>query len=148
VLKLTNPAQMAKVSAYIETTQTKSELQRKELQKDKTGIFTGSYAINYFTKEKIPIYVADYVLNSYGTGIVMGVPAHDQRDYEFAITYKLPIKFIIATDVQNQAYIGDGVHINSELINGLKIEAASKKIIDYLKTNKIGKTHITYKMKD
>jgi leucyl-tRNA synthetase len=111
-------------------------------------VFTGSYAINPFNNEQIPIYVADYVLNSYATGMVMGVPAHDQRDYEFALKYKLPIKFIIKTERLDKAFEGDGIHINSLLIDGLHNEAASKKIIDYLIEHKIGKEHITYKLKD
>jgi leucyl-tRNA synthetase len=111
-------------------------------------VFTGSYAINPFNNEQIPIYVADYVLNSYATGIVMGVPAHDQRDYDFAVKYKLPIKFVLETTNQQKAYEDDGVHINSPLSNGLLIEAANKKIITYLHEHKIGKEYITYKMKD
>jgi leucyl-tRNA synthetase len=123
-------------------------LLRKDVQKNKTGVFTGSYAINPFNNEHIPIYVADYVLNSYATGIVMGVPGHDQRDYDFAVKYKLPIRFVIETPNQKKAYEGDGSHINSFFINNLHIEAANKKIIAYLHEHKIGKEYITYKMKD
>jgi leucyl-tRNA synthetase len=146
--KLVTPSQKKIVDAYIEKTKTKTELQRKDLQKDKTGVFTGAYAINPFSNEQIPIYVADYVLNSYATGVVMGVPAHDQRDYDFASKYQLPIRFVIETSNQKQAYENDGIHINSELINGLNIAQANTKILAYLQQHNIGKSCITYKMKD
>ncbi|MDR1235265.1 MAG: leucine--tRNA ligase [Mycoplasmataceae bacterium] len=148
VSKLTTVEHKKVVETYVKKAKTKTDLQRKDLEKDKTGVFTGSYAINPFNNEQIPIYVADYVLNSYATGMVMGVPAHDQRDYEFALKYKLPIKFIIKTERLDKAFEGDGIHINSLLIDGLHNEAASKKIIDYLIEHKIGKEHITYKLKD
>jgi leucyl-tRNA synthetase len=148
VAQLTIPAQKKIVTAYINEAKTKTELQRKELLKDKSGVFTGSYAINPFTNEQIPIYVADYVLNSYATGMVMGVPGHDQRDYDFALKYKLPIKYVIASNDNTQAFEGDGEHINSDLINGLHIEDGSQAIIKYITEHKIGKKIITYKMKD
>jgi leucyl-tRNA synthetase len=148
VHQLITSTQKEAVLAYIEKTKSKTELQRKDLQKDKTGVFTGSFAINPFNNEKIPIYVADYVLNSYATGIVMGVPAHDQRDYDFATKYQIPIKFIIDAKDKSKAYEEDGIHIDSHLIDGLHNEAASKKIIEYLHQHKIGKSFITYKMKD
>jgi leucyl-tRNA synthetase len=118
------------------------------MEKDKTGVFTGAYAINPITKEQIPIYVADYVLNSYATGIVMGVPGHDQRDFDFAKQHDIDIRFVIETNNHNKAYEEDGLHVNSELINGLNIKQANETIIKFLQKNKLGKTHITYKLKD
>jgi len=116
----------------------KSELSRKEASKNKTGIFLGTYAIHPLTCKKIPIYVADYVLMSYATGVVMGVPAHDERDHDFAIKYDLPIIDVIKEDKI----------INSPLINNLDTSSASKKIIEYLENNQLGYAHTTYKMKD
>jgi leucyl-tRNA synthetase len=148
VEKLTTNENKKSITKYVADAKTKTDLQRKELQKNKTGIFTGSFAINPFNNKKIPIYVADYVLNSYATGVVMGVPGHDQRDYDFALQYKLPIEFVIKTSNTNKAYEDDGVHINSPLIDGLHINAANEKIIEYLHKHKIGKKVITFKMKD
>jgi leucyl-tRNA synthetase len=139
---------LSEIKKYIEVTKTKTELQRKELQKDKTGVFTGAYAINPITKKQIPIYVADYVLNNYATGIVMGVPAHDQRDFDFAKQHNIDIKFIIETKNHDEAYEDDGVHIDSELINGQHIEKANGTIINFLQKNKLGNRHVTYKLKD
>ena len=133
---------------YISNAKTKSELQRKSIDKIQTGVFTGNYAINPFTNEQIPIYICDYVLKDYATGSLMGVPAHDERDYNFAKKYKLPIKFIIECKDHDRAYIGDGKHINSKLINGLNILEAQKKINKHLVKNNIGYEKITYKMKD
>ena len=123
-------------------------MQRKSIDKIQTGVFTGNYAINPFTNEQIPIYICDYVLKDYATGSLMGVPAHDERDYNFAKKYKLPIKFIIECKDHDRAYIGDGKHINSKLINGLNILEAQKKINKHLVKNNIGYEKITYKMKD
>jgi leucyl-tRNA synthetase len=148
VEKLVTSAYQKKVNSYIKKAATKTELQRKDLQKNKTGVFTGSYAINPFNNEKIPIYVADYVLNSYATGIIMGVPGHDQRDYDFATKYDLPIKFVIQPKKEHQAYEGDGNHINSPLINGELIQPAIEKVINYLHEHQLGKSYVTYKMKD
>ncbi|GHU27627.1 hypothetical protein FACS1894152_4500 [Bacilli bacterium] len=141
-------AHKVEVNKYIETTKSKTELQRKDLDKVKTGVFTGAYAINPINNEEIPIYTADYVLNSYATGIVMGVPGHDQRDFDFAKKYKLHVKFIIETNDHKKALESDGKHINSLLINGKHIEPATKIIVEYLEQHKLGKSHITYKLKD
>ncbi|MDR0825843.1 MAG: leucine--tRNA ligase [Mycoplasmataceae bacterium] len=138
----------AEFNKYIEATKSKTELQRKDLDKVKTGVFTGAFAINPINDEEIPIYTADYVLNSYATGIVMGVPGHDQRDFDFAKKYKLDIKFIIETDIHKQAYEGDGKHIDSLLINGKHTEPATKIIVEFLEQHKLGKSYITYKLKD
>jgi leucyl-tRNA synthetase len=118
------------------------------LQKDKTGVFIGTYAINPITNDKIPIYVADYVLNSYATGIVMGVPGHDQRDFDFAKKYNLPIKFIIETNDHTKANEADGKHIASPLINGLLNAQAQELLTSYLEKNHLGKRHISFKLKD
>lgn len=148
VSKLTDSTKAKQVNDYIAKSLAKSDLQRKDLLKDKTGLFTGAYAINPITNQQIPIYVADYVLNSYATGIVMGVPAHDQRDYDFAIKYKLPINYVIECKEKGKAYEEDGKHINSPLINGLNIADAAKKLNDYVVKNKLGKATTQYKFRD
>ena len=124
VLKITTEDELKTVKEYIEVSKQKTDLDRSELNKDKTGVFTGSFAINPVNGEKIPIWIADYVLYSYGKGAVMAVPAHDERDYEFASKYGLDIKKIIDSD--EDCYIGDGIHINSGIINGLNIKEAKK----------------------
>jgi leucyl-tRNA synthetase len=133
--QLVTDAQKSAVKAYIEVAKTKSELQRKDLEKDKTGVFTGIYAINPVNQQQIPIYVADYVLNSYATGIVMGVPAHDARDYAFAQKYQLPITYVIDCLHHDQAFEGDGKHINSDFLNGLNNQQAIYKMNEYLSKN-------------
>jgi leucyl-tRNA synthetase len=148
VLEITDKNYLPQVKEYIELTKAKTELQRKEVQKTKTGVFTGAYAINPITNEQMPIYIADYVLNTYATGIVMGVPAHDQRDYDFAKQFGIDIKYVIQTEDHSLAFESDGKHINSPLINGLDNDQASEIIIDYLKKHKLGESHITYKLKD
>ena len=144
--KITTDDNKQKINQYVELAKSKTEITRKE-NKDKTGLFTGSYAINPFTRKRIPIYVSDYVLTDYGTGIVMGVPAHDERDYEFATKFNLPIQYVIECD-QNGVYTGDGKHINSDIINGLNKADASKVIIECLVKNNLGCEHVTYKLKD
>jgi len=146
--KLTTNEHMQEVVDYIELTKSKTELERKE-NKTKTGVFTGSYAINPFTKKQIPIYIADYVLNNYGTGVVMGVPAHDQRDWEFAKKYKLEIIPVIkGCDVSEQAEEKDGVHCNSGIFDGLKTAPAIKKGLTYIQQKKIGTAYTTTKLHD
>lgn len=147
VKKLVKKTQLKKVTDYIKLAKSKTDLQRKE-NKDKTGVFTGTYAVNPINNEQIPIYVADYVLNTYATGIVMGVPAHDQRDFDFAKEIKLPIKFIIETKDHSKAYEDDGKHINSEFINGLNNEQAKQTINKWLKKSKLGEEQVAYKLKD
>jgi leucyl-tRNA synthetase len=108
------------LNAYIEEIQSKSDLERTDLAKTKTGVFTGAYAVNPVNGEKMPIWIADYVLATYGTGAVMAVPAHDERDHEFAKAFGLPIKEVVkGGDVEKEAYTGDGEHIHSDFLNGL-----------------------------
>ena len=145
--ELTTPQQKADVEKYILIAKSKTEILRKQ-EKNKTGVFIGTYAINPITNESIPIYVSDYVLKDHGTGIVMGVPAHDERDYQFAKKYNLPITFVIKCENHDEAFIIDGIHINSRLINGLNNKDASKIIVEYLIKNNLGKQYTTYKLKD
>ncbi|WP_304645684.1 leucine--tRNA ligase, partial [uncultured Dubosiella sp.] len=117
---ITTPEQKEAVKEYKAICQTKSDLERTDLNKDKTGVFTGAYAINPVNGKKIPIWISDYVLASYGTGAIMAVPAHDTRDYEFAKKFGLPIIPVLeGGDIEKEAYTQDGVHINSEWLNGL-----------------------------
>ncbi|WP_453994317.1 leucine--tRNA ligase [Bacillus nitroreducens] len=149
VEKITTPEQKEAVKAYIDQIKSKSDLERTDLAKDKTGVFTGAYAINPVNQEKMPIWIADYVLMSYGTGAIMAVPAHDERDYEFAVKFGLPIKEVVAGgDVSKEAYTGDGEHVNSDFLNGLNKEEAITKMIEWLEENKVGKKEITYKLRD
>ena len=138
VNKITTKECQEAVSKYQEECSKKSELERTELNKEKTGVFTGSYAINPVNNKKIPIWISDYVLSSYGTGAIMAVPAHDERDYAFAKKFNLEIIPVLAGgDVSKEAYTGDGVHINSEFLDGLSKEEAINKMIAYLEENKI-----------
>ncbi|PPE04402.1 leucyl-tRNA synthetase [Entomoplasma ellychniae] len=148
VLKLTTKDKLEEVNAYIKTTKNKSEIDRKDESKPKTGVFTGSYAINPITNESVPIWISDYVLNNYGTGAVMSVPAHDNRDWEFATKFNLPIKFVLKTDDQSKAFIGESIHINSELINGLNRIEAIEKMTKYVEEHKIGFVKTNYKLRD
>ncbi|MDF7638493.1 leucine--tRNA ligase [Lactobacillus sp. ESL0791] len=139
----------AEVDAYVKEIESKSDLERTDLNKNKTGVFTGAYAINPVNGEEIPIWISDYVLASYGTGAVMAVPAHDSRDYEFAKKFNLPIKTVVkGGNIEKEAYTGDGVHINSEFLNGLKIEEAKTKIVDWLEEHNVGKKKVNYKLRD
>ena len=148
--------QRSKVEAYIEETKKKSDFDRTEVNKDKTGVFTGSYAINPFTKEKIEIWIADYVLISYGTGAIMAVPGHDERDWEFASKYDLPIVEVVeGGDVTKAAFTakGNAVIVNSSnndtlSLNGLTVEEAVQKAIQYIESNSIGKATVNYKLRD
>jgi leucyl-tRNA synthetase len=147
VNKLITDENRQTANQYIEFANAKSELERKE-NKNKTGVFTGSYAINPVSNKKIPIYISDYVINSYATGMVMGVPAHDQRDYEFAKKYNLDIIPVIEGDISNQAYEEDGIHINSDFMNGLKKDDAINKGFEYIIKNNIGTKFTTTKLHD
>ncbi len=148
VNELVTDDQKEAVENFISNTVNKTDLERTELNKDKSGIFTGSYAIHPLTKELIPIWIGDYVLNSYGSGMVMAVPAHDQRDYEFAKKYDLDIKKVIDGDISTCAFVDDGKHINSDIIDGLNIKDAKEVLIKYLEENKLGKKQINYKLRD
>ncbi len=138
----------AEVLAYVNKVSTKSDLERTELNKDKTGVFIGAYAINPVNNKKVPIYIADYVLSTYGTGAIMAVPAHDQRDYEFAKKYDLDIIPVLEGDISSEAFLNDGKHINSDFLDGLNQEDATKKMIDWLEKNKVGQAKTTYKLRD
>lgn len=147
--KITTADQSAAVEAYLDEVKHKSDLERTDLAKDKSGVFTGAYAINPVNGEKMPIWIADYVLISYGTGAIMAVPAHDERDYEFAVKFDLPIKEVVAGgDVTSEAYTGDGLHVNSEFLDGLNKEDAISTMIKWLEEKEIGTKKITYRLRD
>ncbi|MCP3741086.1 leucine--tRNA ligase [Rossellomorea sp. BNER] len=147
--KITTTGQKQHVEAYIDKVKSKSDLERTDLAKDKSGVFTGAYAINPINQEKMPIWIADYVLMSYGTGAIMAVPAHDERDFEFAQKFDLPIKEVVAGgDVKKEAYTGDGEHINSGFLNGLEKEKAIGKAIDWLEDEGVGTKKVTYRLRD
>lgn len=149
VEQLTTPEQKEAVQAYVEEVSHKSDLERTDLAKDKTGVFTGSYAINPVNGEKLPIWLADYVLASYGTGAVMVSAAHDERDWEFAKKYDLPIIQVIAGgDVTKEAYTGEGEYINSEFLNGLTKEEAIATMITWLKEHDAGDKKVNYRLRD
>ena len=150
VKKITTAEQKDAVEKYIEEAAKKSDLQRTDLAKDKTGVFSGSYAINPVNGKKIPIWIADYVLISYGTGAIMAVPAHDDRDWEFAKKFNLPIIEVLKSevDVQTQAWTQDGIHVNSVFLDGLNKKDAIAKMIEFLEEKKIGKATVNYKLRD
>ena len=146
---ITTPEHKEEVKKYKEACLLKNELERTELNKEKTGVFTGAYAINPVNNKKIPIYISDYVLSSYGTGAIMAVPAHDSRDYEFARLFNLEIIPVLdGGDVSKEDYEGDGIHINSDFLNGLNKEEAINKMLAYLEEHHCGKKKINYKMRD
>lgn len=147
--QITTAAAQAAVAAYQEEISHKSDLERTDLNHDKTGAFTGAYAINPVNGQKLPIWISDYVLASYGTGAIMSVPAHDERDYEFATKFQLPIIPVIeGGDVTQAAYTGDGVHINSDFLDGLDKQAAIDKMIAWLTEKGVGKQQVNYKLRD
>lgn len=149
VNEITTPSQKALVDAYVEKTSHKSDLDRTDLNKDKTGAFTGAYAINPANGEKLPIWISDYVLSSYGTGAVMAVPAHDERDFAFAKKFDLPIKPVIAGGNPEEApYTGDGEHINSEFLDGLNKQQAITKMIAWLEEKHVGTKKVNYRLRD
>ncbi|HGF7285637.1 TPA: leucine--tRNA ligase [Enterococcus faecium] len=149
VREITTPEQKAAVEAYIEETAKKSDLKRTDLAKEKTGVFTGAYAINPVNGKEIPIWIADYVLASYGTGAIIAVPAHDERDFEFAQTFGLEILPVIeGGDVQKAAYTEDGTHINSEFLNGMNKQEAIDKMNEWLEENGVGKKEVSYRLRD
>ena len=149
VEEIVTVGQRAAVEEYLDIVKRKSDLERTDLNKDKTGVFTGAYAINPVNGEKVELWIADYVLASYGTGAVMAVPAHDERDYEFATKFNLPIKAIIEDNGEVVVpFFGDGKHINSDFINGLNNEEAIAKVIEFLEENKVGRSKVTYKLRD
>ena len=148
--KLTIESKKAEIAAYIDASAHKSDLERTDLAKDKTGVFTGSYAINPVNNEKIPVWVADYVLISYGTGAIMAVPAHDTRDWEFAKKFDLPIIEVLKSevDVQKEPWTEDGTHVNSDFLDGLNKEDGIEKMLAWLEENKLGTRATNYKLRD
>ena len=146
---ITSDEQKEEVETYKKICATKSDLERTELNKEKTGAFTGSYAINPVNGEKIPIWIADYVLATYGTGAIMAVPAHDTRDYEFAKKFGLKIIPVLeGGDVDKEAFTEDGVHINSGFLNGLGKQEAIDKMIAWLEENKLGTKKVNYRLRE
>ncbi|WP_304418472.1 leucine--tRNA ligase [Faecalibaculum rodentium] len=147
--EITTPEQKEAVEAYKKACATKSDLERTELNKEKTGVFTGAYAVNPVNGKKIPIWISDYVLASYGTGAIMAVPAHDTRDYEFARKFGLEIIPVLeGGNIEEEAWTEDGVHINSEWLNGLGKEEAIAKMIAWLEEKGVGEAKTTYKLRD
>jgi len=149
VEKITAEQQKQAVKNYQETASHKSDLERTDLAKDKTGVFTGAYAINPVNKKEIPIWISDYVLMSYGSGAIMSVPAHDRRDYEFAKKFDLPIVQVISGgNIEEEAHEGDGELINSDFLNGLRVKESKKKMTEWLEEKGIGKYAVNYKLHD
>jgi len=148
--KLTTPEQKKAVDAYVLASAHKSDLERTDLSKEKTGVFTGSYAIDPVNGKKIPIWVADYVLISYGTGAIMAVPAHDTRDWDFAKKFHLPIIEVLKSevDVQKEPWTEDGVHVNSEWLDGLNKQEAIDKMLAWLEEHHCGHQAVNYKLRD
>ncbi|EKW98791.1 leucine--tRNA ligase [Ligilactobacillus saerimneri] len=149
VKQLTTPAHQSAVDEYIEAASHRSDLERTELNKDKTGVFTGAYAINPVNGKQLPIWISDYVLASYGTGAVMGSPAHDERDWHFAKKYDLPIIPVIAGgDVEEAPYTGEGPHINSEFLDGMDKKEAIATMIEWLEEHDAGHSKVNYRLRD
>ncbi|MEY8348985.1 leucine--tRNA ligase [Bacillus cereus] len=149
VAEITTAEQKEAIEAYINAVKMKSDLERTELAKEKTGVFTGAYAVNPVNGEKLPIWIADYVLATYGTGAVMAVPAHDERDYEFASVFNLPMKEVVkGGDITKEVYTGDGAHVNSAFLDGLNKEEAIAKMIEWLEVTSAGNQKVTYRLRD
>ena len=149
VAKITTLEQKNAVDEYRKLAASKSDLERTDLNKEKTGVYTGSYAINPVNGKEIPIWISDYVLQSYGTGAIMAVPAHDQRDYEFAKKFGLDIIQVLeGGDISKEAFTEDGIHINSGDLNGLNKQDAIDKIINWLEEKGIGHKKVNYKMRE
>lgn len=149
VNKITSENCKKAVEEYQKAAAAKSDLERTELNKEKTGCFTGAYAINPVNGKEIPIWISDYVLASYGTGAIMAVPAHDERDYEFAKKFGIEIIPVLeGGDITKEAFVGDGIHINSDFLNGLGKEEAIDKMISWLEERKIGTKKVNYKLRE
>ncbi len=148
VKKLAKPEKLPAILGYLDEVKSKSDMERTELNKDKTGVFIGAYAINPINGKEVPIYAADYVLYGYGSGAVMAVPAHDQRDYEFAKKHGLEIIQVLEGDISQHAMEDDAKHINSDFANGLNIEEAKEAIIKKLEEMGAGHKKINYKLRD
>ncbi len=149
VEKIVTADQQEAIKAYQEKASHKSDLERTDLNKDKSGVFTGAYAINPVNGEKLPIWIADYVLAAYGTGAIMAVPAHDTRDWEFAQKFELPIIEVVeGGDVTKEAYTGEGKHVNSGMLDGMTTEQAIPTIIEWLEQQGKGEGKTTYRLRD
>ena len=147
--KIVTKDKLEEVSTYQKNCACKSDLERTELNKNKTGVFLGSYAINPANGKKIPIWISDYVLMSYGTGAIMAVPAHDERDYEFAKKFNLDIIEVLkGGDITKEAYTQDGIHVNSEFLDGLGKEEAIEKMVAWLEEKGIGKKKVNYRIRE
>ncbi|WP_334340586.1 leucine--tRNA ligase [Companilactobacillus sp. HBUAS56275] len=146
--KITTPEQKTAVDAYKEEVSHKSDLDRTDLNDEKTGVFTGAYAINPVNGDKIPVWISDYVLVTYGTGAVMAVPAHDDRDYAFSKKFNLPMKQVIEGNLEDGAITGDGKHINSDFLDGLNKEDAINRMVEYLEDKGIGEKKVNYRLRD
>ena len=146
---ITSDDKKEEVAEYKRICATKSDLERTELNKEKTGVFIGAYAINPVNEKEIPIYISDYVLASYGTGAIMAVPAHDDRDYEFAKKFNIEIIQVLeGGDISKEAFTGDGVHINSGFMDGMNKEDAINAMIEWLEERGIGSKQVNYKMRE
>lgn len=149
---IVTPEQASAVEAYQKKAKSKSELERTELNKERKGVFTGAMAMHPITGKEVPVWIADYVLMTYGTGAIMAVPAHDERDHEFARNHDLPILPVIEApeghDLEAEAYTGDGKHINSDFLDGLNVADAKSKMIDWLESKKKGSRQINYRLRD
>lgn len=149
VKEITTKDQKVSVENYINECQRKSDLERTSLNKEKTGVFTGSYAINPVNGKKVPVFIGDYVLGSYGSGAVMAVPAHDERDYAFALKHNLPIIEVVkGGDISKAAFTEDGVHINSGVADGMMIKEAKEAIVNLLVEKGAGRIKVNYKLRD
>ena len=150
VEKITTPEQADEIRAYVEKAGRMSEIDRTDVTREKTGAFTGAYAINPANGKEVPVYIADYVLMGYGTGAIMAVPGQDQRDWDFAAKYDLPIIRTVQPpeDFDSEAYVGEGQAINSDFLDGLEIEAAKQRMVEYLEEQGKGRTAVTYRLHD
>jgi len=149
VAKITTAENKEKVEKYIKDAKKKSDFERETTEKEKTGVFTGAYCLNSINNEKVPIWVGDYVVHSYGGGAVMMVPAHDYRDYDFAKKYKLEIKEVVSGgNITKEAFVDYGILVNSDSFNGLSSQAAIKKITKSLEKKRLGREKLQYKLRD
>ena len=153
VASLTTDERRAEVEAYVEEARRQSEVERLSTEGEKSGVFTGAYAVNRLNGDRVPILVADYVLLTYGTGIVMGVPAHDERDFEFARKYDLEVRVVIAPpdwdgSELSSAYVGDGAQVNSGPFDGMPASAGKERIADYVEANGWGGRTVSYRLRD
>ena len=148
VNQITTPEFKDQVKQYQDAAAKKSDLERTDLAKEKTGVFTGAYAIHPLSGERVPVWIADYVLSTYGTGAVMAVPGHDERDHEFAETFNLPVQYVIEGELTNGVFTGDGPHIHSDALNGMNNSEAISKAIEILEAKGHGEKKVNYKLRD